>query len=81
LREDRMHPLWLALCSVCLASAAAVGPVNHDKDADEPALLRANARAEAAWARRLDQDLAAGPGGGRTSASLDGDHHLHLYKI
>lgn len=59
MREGRLHPLLLALCSVCLASPAGAEPAGRDKVADEPAALRANARAEAAWARQRDEDLAA----------------------
>jgi len=56
-----MRPILLSLlCVGCLAPAfAASSPAPNGKDADVPALLRANARAEAAWARQREQDLAA----------------------
>jgi len=56
-----MRPLLLSLlCIGCLAPAfAASSPAPNGKDADVPALLRANAHAEAEWARRREEERAA----------------------
>lgn len=56
-----MRPILLSLlCVGCLAPAlAASSPAPGGKDADVPALLRANAHAEAEWVRRREEARAA----------------------